>query len=242
MAATPPSGSDISQQSNVVWTDPTWASGASPLTHASTQGRPMSPCANCVTCTHVSRLNAAQALHAKQKHAALQVMETRATRVAPRMCTIPPSRHFSCVSVPCGPRDALSRALVKFPRAHPISRRCAAPHTDGTGAMPIGNGDGTSSVWVDAATGDLRLLLSKSDVFDESGQPVKTGVLRLTFDPPLWKGSPVSMHTVRQSICAPSICLTTRVRATCVFVWAHPRASPLAAAVCSRRTLTDTRT
>jgi hypothetical protein len=96
--------------------------------------------------------------------------------------------------------STLSPRLAHPPRAHPISRRCTAPHTDGTGAMPIGNGDGTSSVWVDAATGDLRLLLSKSDVFDESGQPVKTGVLRMTFDPPLWKGSPVSMYTVRQSI------------------------------------------
>ena len=72
--------------------------------------------------------------------------------------------------------------------------------SDGTGAMPIGNGDMTSSVWVDENTGDLRLLLSKSDVFDENSQPVKTGVLRLTFDPPLWKGSasptpaPLSPH------------------------------------------------
>jgi hypothetical protein len=61
---------------------------------------------------------------------------------------------------------------------------------DGTGAMPIGNGDVTSSVWVDEDTGDLRLLLSKSDVFDENSQPVKTGVLRLSFDPPLWAHSP----------------------------------------------------
>ena len=55
--------------------------------------------------------------------------------------------------------------------------------------MPIGNGDASSSVWVDGDTGDLRLLVSKSDVFDENSQPVKTGVLRLAFDPPLWKPS-----------------------------------------------------
>ncbi len=61
--------------------------------------------------------------------------------------------------------------------------------SDGTGAMPIGNGDATSSVWVDESTGDLRLLVSKSDVFDENSQPVKTGVLRLSFDPPLWKAA-----------------------------------------------------
>lgn len=63
--------------------------------------------------------------------------------------------------------------------------------SDGSGAMPIGNGDATSSVWVDSDTGDLRLLLSKSDVFDETSQPVHTGVLRVAFDPPLWqKGTP----------------------------------------------------
>jgi len=60
---------------------------------------------------------------------------------------------------------------------------------DGTGAMPIGNGDITSSVWVEDTTGDLRLLLSKSDVFDENSQPVKTGVLRFHFEPPLWAGA-----------------------------------------------------
>ena len=53
--------------------------------------------------------------------------------------------------------------------------------------MPIGNGDVTSGVWVDGDTGDLRMYISKSDVFDENSQPVKTGVLRLTFDPPLFK-------------------------------------------------------
>eukprot|EP00658_Telonema_sp_P-2_P011199 TRINITY_DN14256_c0_g2_i1.p1 TRINITY_DN14256_c0_g2~~TRINITY_DN14256_c0_g2_i1.p1 ORF type:complete len:882 (+),score=184.58 TRINITY_DN14256_c0_g2_i1:195-2840(+) len=60
---------------------------------------------------------------------------------------------------------------------------------DGSGAMPIGNGDVASSVWVDNTTGDLRLLLTKSDVFDEFGQPVKVGALRFEFDPPLWNAS-----------------------------------------------------
>ena len=64
--------------------------------------------------------------------------------------------------------------------------------SDGTGAMPIGNGDVTSGVWVDGITGDLRMYISKSDVFDENSQPVKTGVLRLTFDPPLFKSGQTS--------------------------------------------------
>jgi hypothetical protein len=46
-------------------------------------------------------------------------------------------------------------------------------------------------VWVDPTNGDLRVVLSKSDAFDENSKPVKTGVLRFAFDPPLWKGSPL---------------------------------------------------
>ena len=58
--------------------------------------------------------------------------------------------------------------------------------SDGTGAMPIGNGDVAAGVWVEKETGDLRMHVSKSDVFDENSQPVKIGVLRLKFTPPLW--------------------------------------------------------
>ena len=47
-----------------------------------------------------------------------------------------------------------------------------------------------TAVWVAKDTGDLRLLMEKSDVFDENSQPVKTGALRLTFDPPLWGSAP----------------------------------------------------
>ena len=32
-------------------------------------------------------------------------------------------------------------------------------------------------------TGDLRLVVGKSDAFDENSQPVKVGILRLRFDP-----------------------------------------------------------
>ena len=49
---------------------------------------------------------------------------------------------------------------------------------DGTGLLPVGNGDVAVAAWVSGATGDLRLLLRKSDAFDENSQPVTTGVLR----------------------------------------------------------------
>lgn len=56
--------------------------------------------------------------------------------------------------------------------------------------MPIGNGDVAAGVWVEETTGDLRMHVSKSDVFDENSQPVKVGVLRLKFSPPLWSTAP----------------------------------------------------
>ena len=58
---------------------------------------------------------------------------------------------------------------------------------DGTGAAPIGNGDTTAMVWVSASTGDLRVVLGKSDAFDENSMKVKVGALRVAFDPPLWQ-------------------------------------------------------
>ena len=58
---------------------------------------------------------------------------------------------------------------------------------DGSGALPIGNGDVASPVWVESTTGDLRVVLRKSDTFDENSQPVTTGVLRFAFSPPLWE-------------------------------------------------------
>lgn len=70
---------------------------------------------------------------------------------------------------------------------------------DGTGAMPIGNGDATAMVWVDASSGDLRLVLGKSDAFDENSKPVKIGVLRLAFVPPLWKSAPPTPEPPRPS-------------------------------------------
>eukprot|EP01065_Artemidia_motanka_P037917 TRINITY_DN46809_c0_g1_i1.p1 TRINITY_DN46809_c0_g1~~TRINITY_DN46809_c0_g1_i1.p1 ORF type:complete len:868 (+),score=251.77 TRINITY_DN46809_c0_g1_i1:55-2658(+) len=61
---------------------------------------------------------------------------------------------------------------------------------DGTGSMPIGNGDVTSSVFVDRDTSELVLLVGKGDVFDENSQPVRIGAVRLTFTPPLWTKPP----------------------------------------------------
>lgn len=52
--------------------------------------------------------------------------------------------------------------------------------------MPLGNGDVTASAWVSSESGDLRILIGKSDIFDQNSQPVKAGVIRVSFSPPLW--------------------------------------------------------
>lgn len=49
-------------------------------------------------------------------------------------------------------------------------------------SMPIGNGDLAANVWTES-NGDVVLLLAKSDAWNESGQPVKLGRVRLKLTP-----------------------------------------------------------
>ena len=53
-----------------------------------------------------------------------------------------------------------------------------SPSADARGSMPIGNGDIAANVWVEPS-GDLVLLLSKSDAWDEVSRLCKLGRLRI---------------------------------------------------------------
>ena len=53
-----------------------------------------------------------------------------------------------------------------------------SPSADSRGSMPIGNGDIGANVWVEPS-GDLLLLLSKSDAWDEVSRLCKLGLLRI---------------------------------------------------------------
>jgi hypothetical protein len=53
-----------------------------------------------------------------------------------------------------------------------------SPSADSRGSMPIGNGDIGANVWVEPS-GDLLLLLSKSDAWDEVSRLCKLGQLRI---------------------------------------------------------------
>ncbi len=59
-----------------------------------------------------------------------------------------------------------------------------SPSTDSRGSMPIGNGDIGANVWVEP-TGDLLLLLSKTDAWDENMRLVKLGQVRIRLEPAL---------------------------------------------------------
>jgi len=64
------------------------------------------------------------------------------------------------------------------------------PSKDHNGSMPIGNGDIGMNVWVDR-TGDLWLLLSKTDAWSENARLLKLGRVRVRLTPnPFVEGAP----------------------------------------------------
>jgi len=63
-----------------------------------------------------------------------------------------------------------------------------SPSENASGSMPIGNGDIGMNVWVEP-NGDLLLLISKTDTWDESTRILKVGRVRISLSPtPLAKG------------------------------------------------------
>ena len=60
-----------------------------------------------------------------------------------------------------------------------------SPSADASGSMPLGNGDIGVNVWVEVASGDLLLLIGKTDAWDENSINLKLGRVRVRFSPPL---------------------------------------------------------
>lgn len=63
-----------------------------------------------------------------------------------------------------------------------------SPSKNSDGSMPIGNGDIGANVWVEPS-GDLLLLLSKTDAWDELGRIIKLGQLRVKLSPNAFAGA-----------------------------------------------------
>ena len=59
----------------------------------------------------------------------------------------------------------------------------STPSVDSNGSVPIGNGENGANVWVEKSTGDLLLLLSRTDCFNGFGHLIKPGRIRISFQP-----------------------------------------------------------
>src|SRR4051812_25639876 len=58
-----------------------------------------------------------------------------------------------------------------------------SPSKDVSGSMPLGNGDLGLNVWVEEQSGDVLLLIAKSDAWDENSINLKLGRVRISFRP-----------------------------------------------------------
>src|SRR4051812_34726130 len=58
-----------------------------------------------------------------------------------------------------------------------------SPSANVTGTMPLGNGDIGLNVWVEASTGDVLMLIGKTDAWDENSINLKLGRVRLKVTP-----------------------------------------------------------
>src|SRR6266516_1926272 len=58
-----------------------------------------------------------------------------------------------------------------------------SPSRDASGSMPLGIGDIGINVWVDESSGDVLLLIGKTDAWDENSINLKLGRIRLKLIP-----------------------------------------------------------
>ena len=58
-----------------------------------------------------------------------------------------------------------------------------SPSTDATGSMPIGNGEVVLNTWVEAKSGDILILIGRTDALSEISRVLKLGQVRVKFTP-----------------------------------------------------------
>jgi hypothetical protein len=89
-----------------------------------------------------------------------------------------------------------------------------SPSTGPSGSMPLGNGDIGLNVWMEP-TGDLLLLIAKSDAWDENSINLKLGGIRIRFTPnPLCSGESFS-----QALRLRSGEIEIRTGSICLRIW-----------------------
>lgn len=58
-----------------------------------------------------------------------------------------------------------------------------SPSKDAAGSMPLGNGEMTLNTWVEVGTGDLLILIGRTDSHSEIGRVLKVGRIRVSLSP-----------------------------------------------------------
>lgn len=71
-----------------------------------------------------------------------------------------------------------------------------SPSADSSGSMPLGNGDIGLNLWVEQS-GDLVFYISKTDAWDERGELVKLGRVRVKLTPSLFQLGKPFVQTLR---------------------------------------------
>ncbi|MDR1121432.1 MAG: DUF5703 domain-containing protein, partial [Dysgonamonadaceae bacterium] len=97
-----------------------------------------------------------------------------------------------------------------------------SPGSDATASMPVGNGDMGANVYI-TDSGDLYLLLSKTDAFDWQGNVWKTGRVRISMNPNPNPFRQTMGETFRQTLNLAEGCIDvtvfTRVASRQIRVW-----------------------
>src|ERR1035437_7754679 len=78
-----------------------------------------------------------------------------------------------------------STSSIKAQRVSPVSTYDVVWNSLGTNedsSMPLGNGDVALNVWTEQ-NGDILLLIAKSDTWNENGQLLKPGRVRIRLEP-----------------------------------------------------------
>lgn len=121
------------------------------------------------------------------------------------------------VALPLLPVSAAEDALVQLDSYDVVWDTVGT--TGANGSTPIGNGDIGANVWTEQ-NGDLLLLLSKTDAFDENMELIKLGRVRIHLDPsPFLSGNPFR-QTLRLRDGALEIVAGTAAQPVTIRVWA----------------------
>ncbi len=87
------------------------------------------------------------------------------------------------------PVAIVSASAAQIPSLNDLDVVWTTPSVDAAGSMPIGNGEVVLNAWTEQATGDLMLLIARTDSLSEVSQILKLGRLRVHLSPSPFHGA-----------------------------------------------------